>query len=922
MITSTTSVVDHEKAKFDFQFLLECFREVLHNFGEKQLAEHLPWEKESIPVSSLPNVGRGVQAYSIVFQLLNMAEENSAAQLRRILEAKKGAVSLSGLWGDAFRRLQKLGITESRIAEELSDISVEPVLTAHPTEAKRRTVLEQHRELYLLLVKRENQMWTPAEQEDIRKDIKVVLERLWRTGEILFEKPTVGAERQNVIHYLYNIFPSVLPMLDKRLIQAWASAGLDTSTLEDPRNFPRLGFGSWVGGDRDGHPLVTPEVTRQTLIEMRQHALRLVREHLHEFASKLSLSERFQSPTPALTERIAQLMELTGEKGRAATSRNPKEPWRQYLNLMISALPPEPELHESYDEAPPPGTYRHHGELLSDLNLLRNSLLAIGAGNIANSNATPVYRIVQTFGFHLAKLDIRQNSRFHDLALSQLMTAAGLNGGNFPGWSEEERIDFLNRELLSPRPFTHPDMKIGPEAETLLRCYRTLGHHLKLYGPDGIGSLIVSMTRNVSDLLVIYLFAREVGLMTVYDGGDACMIPVVPLFETIDDLVKSPEILRRFLDHPLTIRSIAYQQQKQGRKKPFQQVMVGYSDSNKDGGIIASLWNLYRAEEKMLEVGREREIDVLFFHGRGGSISRGAGPTHRFIRAQPHCSLEAGLRVTEQGETIAQKYANRISATYNLELFMAGVAEARLAHRESRKSTLPIEQTMDFLAEESNRAYRKLIDAEGLFDFFHQATPIDIIESSRIGSRPSRRSGKQSLEDLRAIPWVFSWNQARFAISGWYGFGTALESLRDSRPDAFDIIREKDFSWSPLRYISSNVATSIATVDPEIMRKYAMLVERPETRQRILDMITAEYRRTKQLLDLLYGGSLEKKFFNVFRFISMRQEGLSMLHHLQIDLLKKWRKHKTSGQQEAADAMLPELLLTINAIASGLRSTG
>ena len=922
MITSTTSVVDYEKAKLDFEFLLECFREVLHNFGEKQLAEHLPWEKESLPLNRLPNVGRAVQAYSIVFQLLNMAEENSAAQLRRNLEASKGAASLSGLWGDALNHLRKIGLSETRIAEELSQIFVEPVLTAHPTEAKRRTVLEKHRELYLLLVKLENQMWTPAEREDIRKEVKAVLERLWRTGEILFEKPTVGAERQNVIHYLYNIFPSVLPMLDKRLIQAWTSAGFDTAALDDPRNFPRLCFGSWVGGDRDGHPFVTPEVTRQTLIEMRQYALRLVQHYLHELASKLSLSERFQLPIPSMTKRIAQLTELTGEKGQSATCRNPKEPWRQHLNLMIAALPPEPGLHGSYDEALPPGTYRHHGELLSDLDLLRDSLLAIGAGNIAKNDVSPVYRIVQTFGFHLGKLDIRQNSRFHDLALSQLMTAAGLDSVNFPDWSEEKRIEFLNSELLSPRPFTHPDMKVGPEAETLLRCYRTLGHHLKQYGPDGIGSLIVSMTRNVSDLLVIYLFAREAGLMTTHDGGDACMIPVVPLFETIDDLKKSPDILCGFLDNPLTMRSIAYQQQKQGRKKPAQQVMVGYSDSNKDGGIIASLWNLYRAEEKLLEAGSARGIDILFFHGRGGSISRGAGPTHRFIRAQPHGSLETGLRVTEQGETIAQKYANRISATYNLELFMAGVAEARLAHREKRKNALPVKQIMDFLSEESNGAYRKLIHSEGLFDFFHQATPIDIIESSRIGSRPSRRSGKQSLDDLRAIPWVFSWNQARFAISGWYGFGTALEQLRDTQPDAFDIIRGKDFSWAPLQYIASNVATSVATVDPEIMQEYAMLVERPEPRQRILDMITAEYRRTKQLLDLLYDGSLEEKFFNVFHFIRMRQEGLSVLHRLQIDLLRKWRDHKTSGREEAAESMLPELLLTVNAIASGLRSTG
>ena len=922
MITSTTSVVDYEKAKLDFDFLLDCFREVLHNFGETKLAEHLAWKEKYQPLNSLSNVGRAVQAYSIVFQLLNMAEENSAAQLRRNLETREGADSLSGLWGDALNHLRKIGLSENRIAEELSQIFVAPVLTAHPTEAKRRTVLEKHRELYLLLVKLENQMWTPAEREDIRKEVKVVLEKLWRTGEILFEKPSVGAERQNVIHYLYNIFPSVLPMLDKRLVQAWSNAGFDSAILDDPRHFPQLCFGSWVGGDRDGHPFVTPEVTRQTLIEMRQYALRLVHHNLFQLASRLSLSERFQSPTPAMVQRIEQLREMTGEKGDEAAGKNPKEPWRQFLNLMIAALPPEPGEHESYDEPFPTGIYPRHGELLSDLELLRDSLVAIGADNIANNDVSPVYRIVQTFGFHLGKLDIRQNSRFHDLALSQLMTAAGLNGEDFPDWSEEKRIEFLNSELLSPRPFTHPDMTVGPEAETLLNCYRTLGKHMKRYGHDGIGSLIVSMTRSVSDLLAIYLFTREIGLTTAYKGGDACMVPVVPLFETIDDLKNSPEILRGFLDNPLTIRSIAYQQEKQGFKKPVQQVMVGYSDSNKDGGIGASLWNLYRAEEKLLDAGREREIDILFFHGRGGSISRGAGPTHRFIRAQPHGSLEAGLRVTEQGETIAQKYANRINATYNLELFMAGIAEARLAHRENTNSSSEIKKTMDFLAEESNRAYRQLIDTEGLLDFFHQATPIDIIESSRIGSRPSRRSGKQSLDDLRAIPWVFSWNQARFAISGWYGFGTALERLRDSQPEAFAIIREKDFSWPPLRYIASNVATSIATVDPEIMQQYAMLVERPESRQKILDMITTEYRKTKQLLDLLYGGSIEDKFFNVFRFIRMRKEGLGALHNLQISLLKRWRDHKTSGREKEAEAMLPELLLTVNAIASGLRSTG
>ena len=922
MITSTSSVVDFAKASTDFQFLLDCFLEVLNELGEESLTRHLRGMGKEKTTDGLGNPERAVQAWSIVFQLLNMAEENSAAQYRRTLESNEGTESLPGLWGDTLKQLKSLGVSEQEIADELPDIEVEPTLTAHPTEAKRRTVLEQHRELYLLLVKRENRMWTPAEQEAIRSDIKVTLERLWRTGEILFEKPEVSAERQNVLHYLHAIFPDVLPMLDQRLVHAWTGAGFDPLTASDPRRLPRLSFGNWVGGDRDGHPLVTAEITRQTLDDMRRHALRLVCHHLDRLASRLSMSGRFQSPGRTMSERIELLCLQLGHRGEAAMQRNRHEPWRQFVNLMSAALPPEPPLLGAPEEEPDQFSYHRHIELLSDLDILMTSLTEIDASNIALGDVAPVYRIVQTFGFHLGRLDIRQNSRFHDLALSQLMNAAGLDGTAFLDWDEEARIEFLDRELLSPRPFTHPDMHTGPEAEAVLSCFRVLVHHVRQFGSEGIGSLIVSMTRNVSDLLIVYLFAREVGLMALCDGGDACMIPVVPLFETIDDLNRSPEILRQFLQHPLTKRSLACRKALRGRKKPVQQVMVGYSDSNKDGGIVASLWNLYRAEEQLIEAGHEHGVEVLFFHGRGGSISRGAGPTHRFIEAQPHGSLDAGLRVTEQGETIAQKYANKISAAYNLELFLSGVAGARLSHRKKGVDPDAQHSTMDLLALKSNKAYRELIETDGMLEFFRQATPIDIIESSRIGSRPSRRSGKPSLEDLRAIPWVFSWNQARFALSGWYGAGSALEALRVNDPEAFKLIRRSDFSWAPLQYIISNVATSIASVDPWIMQQYASLVEDTVIRERLLGMIQAEYLKTRRLLEMVYGGPLPEKLFNVFRFIETRQEGLAILHRMQIDLLGEWRKHTAAGRTREADELLTELLLTVNAISGGLRTTG
>ncbi|KUL33234.1 phosphoenolpyruvate carboxylase [Chlorobium limicola] len=922
MITSTSSVIDFEKAERDTTFLLECFREVLRDLGEHELADHLPFENAGIPLERYPNTERALQAFSIFFQLLNMAEENSGAQNRRALEAEKGLEHLTGLWGRTLGRLRDTGIAETEIRTLLPEIAVNAVLTAHPTEAKRKTVLEQHRQLYLLLVKRENQMWTPQEQQEIRNEIKVVMERLWRTGEILFDKPEVSAERRNVIHYLCNIFPEVLPLLDKRLIQAWKGTGFDPGKLSDPRSLPRLSFGSWVGGDRDGHPLVTAEVTEETLADMRSNALMLVLRHLRELASKLSLSERLHAPGAPLARRIEHLAGRLGEKGQEAMRRNRHEPWRQFINLMIASLPLEAGISDAIRTTSEPCCYMDAAELLEDLALLRESLTAIGAHCIADTDVAPVFRIVQTFGFHLGSLDIRQNSRFHDLALSQLMTAAGLDGSGFLEWDECERRAFLDRELHSPRPFTHPDMTAGPEAEAVLACYRVLLDHGKQYGTDGLGSLIVSMTRNVSDLLVVYLFAREVGLMTPSGDGDACMLPVVPLFETIDDLKKSPAILQEFLLHPVTARSLEYRRKKAGKARRVQEVMIGYSDSNKDGGIFASTWTLYRAQEALLEAGRLCGTDILFFHGRGGSISRGAGPTHRFIKAQPYGSFRAGMCFTEQGETIAQKYANRISAVYNLELFMAGIAGSVIRQQQRKKTEYPLEPIMDLLSEKSHTAYRQLIETEGFLTFFREATPIDIIESNRIGSRPSRRSGKTTLADLRAIPWVFSWNQARFALSGWYGVGSALEALHGIDPETFDEIRFRSHVWPPLRNIVSNADAGIASADLQIMHKYAGLVTDATVRERILGMIEAEYLRTKAYIEILFAEPLETQRLNVNRFIAPRREGLAMLHQQQITLLKRWRELRHSGMNDEADGMLPELFLTVNAISGGLRTTG
>ncbi len=899
-----------DKTRVDLEFIMACFQEVLTELGEVDLAQRLPWQGEATTDGAVHHPRRTAQAYSIAFQLLNMVEENAAVQMRRLAEREGSLGEISGLWQQNLHRLTKLGLSDQQIATDLAKIRIEPVLTAHPTEAKRATVLEHHRRVYLLLVKRENPVWAPSEQTDIRTEIKAELERLWRTGEIYLEKPDVTSERRNVIYYLEKVFPIVLPELDRRLRYAWESAGFAPKLLETPFDLPRLSFGNWVGGDRDGHPFVTDTVTEQTLGHLRQTALNLLHRQLTDLARNISLSEYLQTPPADLLAHIETLKKGLGQRGEEAAKRNQEEPWRRVVNLMIAKLPLESEAEM--------GTYQTAAELLADLTLLRDSLLTVKAARLVARDVDPLIRLVQTFGFHLAALDIRQNSRFHDLAVSQLLTAAGLDGADFPEWDEERRLAFLNQELESPRPFTRPNMSIGKEAEAVLSCYRVVVSHIEQHGTDGLGALIISMTRSLSDLLVVYLLAREVGLAKQSESGLVCQLPVVPLFETIDDLRAAPKILAAFLQHPVTQRSLAEQQKRLGLEQPVQQVMVGYSDSNKDGGIFASLWGLYRAQAALTEVGQTAGVRIRFFHGRGGTISRGSGPTHRFIHALPHGALGGDLRLTEQGETIAQKYANRLNAAYNLELLTAGVTGASLRHWHQAHETHPLEAKMDALAEHSRQAYEALLHTEGFITFFRQATPIDAIEASRIGSRPARRTGQQTIADLRAIPWVFSWSQARFYLSGWYGVGTALEWLLTEDPSAFEMVREQNFVWSPLHYIISNAATSIATADPDLMRRYAALVADETIRERLMGLIEAEYQRTQTMLERIYDGPLSERRSKIHQQLALRQEGLRLLHEQQLELLQTWR----AASDAEKEATVPQLLLTINAIASGLRTTG
>jgi phosphoenolpyruvate carboxylase len=864
----------------DFNEIRGLFSEMLEEEGDADLAAFLrsSFDAAAEPRASSVLPAEYCQALSIVFQLLDIVEENTANQVRRRAEDPRRQEGEPGLWLYNLADLQARGFSEASLRSAMEHVSVEPVLTAHPTEAKRATVLEHHRAIYLLLVERDNRRFTEVEAAIFRRRLKAALERLWRTGEIRTERPQVESEVQGVLYYLRHVFPDVVELLDQRFQHSWQAAFGSA-----PPNLPKLAFGSWVGGDRDGHPLVTPEVTARTLVLLRQGALAVARERLRQLGSRLSLAET-EVPVPKiLRDRIALLSEIVGpEKSHKAIDRNPREPWRQLVNLMLARLE-----HNGYASA---------AEYIEDFEILEKSLREAGARNVAEMDVRPSVAQARVFGFHLATLDVRQNSDYHDRAMAGLLRAAGFAKHDFPNWSEPEKLDVLNRELQTLRPFTGEHMKLDAEAAHVTALFRVLRAH----GPEGLGPVIVSMTRSVADLLVVYLLAREGGLLVEKAGGLACELAVAPLFETIRDLENSAGILDQFLSHPIT------------KLRPVNDVvvMLGYSDSNKDGGVLASQWSLHQAERELTEIAQKHNTHLTFFHGRGGTVGRGAGPTHVFLEALPHGSLTGRMRVTEQGEVIAQKYANRVTATFQLERLLAGVTRTTLLHSIPHPETQSFETMWPKVAEISFQAYRKLVETAGFVDFFRHATPIDAIEQTQLGSRPSRRTGAGSLDDLRAIPWVFSWSQARFHLPGWYGVGTALDWLRREDPEAWQRLRKQVRVWPFLSYLLHNAEASLMMANPDLMRLYASLAGDQSPLETILD----EYKLSIAVIEELLGDSATRRS-RLALAIQLRKGALDQLHHEQVRLLRSWRK-------DPAEPTLTALLLTINAIGMGQKMTG
>lgn len=904
----------------DLEFLLNCFKEVLVENNEHELANCIPWLDQSNCSEENNFSHKHFHMYSVCFQLLNLAETNGAVQNRRKAEEQNSLSSINGLWANSLKLLHDSGKSEVELMDALSGIEVQPVLTAHPTEAKRPVILKKYRTLYLLLVKRENSMYNSYELYENRKEIKRTISAIWHIDEFYVEKPTVETELENVIHYFVNVFAEIVPHLNRRLVQSWENEGFDPRALVKANKFPMLNFGTWIGGDRDGHPLVTADVTQNTLERLRLNAFLILKKELVHLAEDLSFYfDRSQLPQSAL-KRLNLLSKEVKDAENPVVAASKNEAFKTFVLLLIQKLPINIGKDQSFELEEHKASYNNYKQLLDDLEMLKEGLLEKQYADLAHYSVNRTIHFVKTFGFHLAELDIRQNSAYYSKAIEQLRSKAEPLHPQKQEWTYDSKKEFILQELQSARPFIQDHSDLPTESKNTIACLSVLKNHISKYSKDGLGSLIVSMTRNTTDLLSVYILAREAGLVH-FEDTMVMQLHVVPLFETIQDLMDSPSILEEYFKNPVVQNSLEYQRKQKNLAVKTQEVMIGYSDSNKDGGILASAWYLYKAQKELSKTAKKYNIEIKFFHGKGGSISRGAGPVHWFLRSLPKNTLSGKFKITEQGESIEKKYANKINAAYNLELMLAGNALNSLRSISSEEEEKSVADIMEFMGMESHVCYEKLLQNDHFLEFYQSATPIDVIEQSKIGSRPARRTGKRTFADLRAIPWVFSWGQARYHITSWYGVGSTIEKMQNDYPEKYDSLNQLIRSNPFVRYVFTNIDTSLASTDEEIMKLYAGLVEQKEAKENILQLLLEELSKTRRFMSELLGRPIQERRKSHFYSTQLRAEALDILHKNQVAYLKKWRETKNTDSKEDPE-ILNQLLISVNAIANAMGNTG
>ncbi|OCB30786.1 phosphoenolpyruvate carboxylase [Mycobacterium malmoense] len=845
-----------------------------------------------------------IRAFSHFALLANVAEDIHRER-RRAIHVAAGEPPQDSSLAATYTKLDGAELDSATVADALRGALISPVITAHPTETRRRTVfVTQHRITQLMQLHAEGHTETD-DGRDIERELRRQVLTLWQTALIRLSRLQITDEIEVGLRYYAAAFFQVIPQVNAEVRDALRARWPGTDLLAAPILRP----GSWIGGDRDGNPNVTGDVVRQATGSAAFTALSHYLAELTALEQDLSMSARLVAVTPAL----ADLAEGCGEKARA------DEPYRRAVRVIRARLTAtgaeildrDPQHELDLGLTP----YSAPAELQADLDTIDESLRAHGSGLLADDRLALLREGVSVFGFHLCGLDMRQNSDVHEEVVSELLVWAGVHP-DYASLPEDERVALLAGELATRRPLVGDRAQLTDLARQELGVVSAAADAVGRYGPAAVPNYVISMCRSVSDVLEVAILLKEGGLLDASGPQPYCPVAISPLFETIDDLHNGAAILEAMLELPL-YRAVV---DAQGGR---QEVMLGYSDSNKDGGYLASSWAVYRAELALVEVARKTGIRLRLFHGRGGTVGRGGGPSYQAILAQPPGAVNASLRLTEQGEVIAAKYAEPQAARRNLESLVAATLESTLLDVEGLGDAAePAYAVLDEVATLAQRAYAELVhDTPGFVEYFMASTPVSEIGSLNIGSRPTSRKPTSSISDLRAIPWVLAWSQSRVMLPGWYGTGTAFEQWIAAGPQSEDerveILHGLYERWPFFRSVLSNMAQVLAKSDLGLAARYAELVEDEELRDRVFDKVVDEHRRTIAMHKLITGQddlladnpALARSVFNRFPY-------LEPLNHLQVELLRRYR----SGDDD--ELVQRGILLTMNGLASALRNSG
>ncbi|HID35207.1 MAG TPA: phosphoenolpyruvate carboxylase [Anaerolineae bacterium] len=861
--------------------------------GESNAGQRLT---QAIAALSTEEARAVAAAFAMYFDLVNLAEEHHRLHVLRERRTQghpqPGAESI----GEAIAQMKQAGVSPEELARLLERLDIELVLTAHPTEAKRRTILSKVRWINQALTTLERMRLLPDEVEDLYEDLYAELTNFWLTDRARQAKPTVTDEVRTALYFVDATFWQTLPRIYQALDQTLAQhyPGLCI-------HHPWLRIASWVGGDRDGNPNVTVEVTAETLRLHRGLAVEKYRAAFRALARRMSLSSRRAPPSPELKAWLETRRPFPDHVA-FLERRYPNEPYRIALALLSAdmAQASQDDVARRLLDRDPSAPMARVDSLSRPLEMLARSLPPV----VRDRQLRPLMRQIEIFGLHAARLDMREDAWRINASLGELLRGLGVaDGGDFMHMSPQARRDLILRLLQQSAPRLAPRAGVTPETAETWALFRLLARVQTIYGPELLGPFIISMTQSAADVLAVLLLARWAGC----DQG----LDIVPLFETMDDLARAADIMRDLF----TIQAYREHLVACGRN---QIIMIGYSDSNKDGGYLAANWALYQAQEALAQACREHGVRLTLFHGRGGTVARGGGPANRAIRAQPMDTVNGRFRLTEQGEVIAARYLNPELAYRHLEQVVSAVLLASLPATSATKPQEAWRKVMDRMSQVSLDAYRGLVfQRPGFLDYWQAATPIDEIKRLHIGSRPAARAKSGAIASLRAIPWVFSWMQSRHNLPGWFGLGAGLHACQD-----WKTLRTMYRKWSFFRAVIDNAAMSLVKADMDIAARYASLLSDQELARQVLNAIRAEFDRTRKAILTITGHQALLDSDPILqRAVRLRNPYIDPLNYIQVETLRRLRSLSNPEGAEA-QALREIMVITINGIAAGLRNTG